>query len=135
MQVGRLMVALIGGFGVRSLGQAGVHQDEGRDVGNDLVVDYAVLEASATSLARIGREFEDATSQCDHVRGCLGSGALADAMDEFVGNWNRHRQEVVSAIHDLDGATRSVMESFAQADRGLGQGLETRGSTGVVGER
>jgi uncharacterized protein YukE len=112
-----------------------IQQDEGRDVGNDLVVDYDVLEASATSLARIGREFEDAARLGDQVRGCLGSGAVADAMDEFVDNWNRHRREIVSAIHDLDGATRSVMESFAEADRQLGESLEARGSTGVVGAR
>jgi hypothetical protein len=102
---------------------------------DDLVVDYDALEASAQSLGRIGREFEGAARLRDELRGSLGSGAIADAMDEFVGNWDRHRHDVVTSIRDLEGATRSVMASFGEADRRLGRSLRTQGSTGVVGSR
>jgi hypothetical protein len=66
-------------------------------------VDDTVLGASADSLGRIGAEFEHASDIKDRLVGELGSGSIADAMGDFVGNWDRHRHQVVDQIRKVEG--------------------------------
>jgi hypothetical protein len=82
-----------------------------------IVVDYDVLERSATSLASIGQEFEHAGRTTDDLVGHLGSEDIADAMGEFSGNWERRRKDLTQKIKDTEGVVRSVMASFREQDR------------------
>jgi hypothetical protein len=82
-----------------------------------IVVNYDMLEQSATSLRSIGEEFEHAARIKDDLVGHLGSGDIADAMGEFSGNWNRKRKDLTQKIKATEGVVRSVMASFSEQDR------------------
>ena len=82
-----------------------------------IVVNYDMLEQSATSLSSIGKEFEHTRQTTDNLAGHLGSDNIADAMEEFSGNWNRKRGELTQKIKDTEGVIRSVMASFSEQDR------------------
>jgi hypothetical protein len=82
-----------------------------------IVVNYDLLEHSASSLRAIGEEFEHTARIKNDLTGHLGSADIADAMNDFSGNWDRKRQNLTQKIKDTEGAVRSVMASFSEQDR------------------
>jgi hypothetical protein len=89
-------------------------------VGNrDLCVDYSVLEKSKTDLTTIKNEFENASRHKDAVRGSLGSGEVASAMDEFVDNWDYHRKDLLESIEALLKMVEETINTFQKTDQKL----------------
>lgn len=82
-----------------------------------IVVDYDLLDLSATSLRSIGDEFEHTARIKDDLVGHLGSDQISDAMRDFSSNWDRKRQDLTQKLRDTEGVVRSVMASFSEQDR------------------
>jgi hypothetical protein len=89
----------------------------------DLTVDYATLDDSEQSLHRIGQEFEGATDRRDVLRGAWGSGRVADAMGDFVDNWDRHRKKLLESIKSVGEMCAGTKETFQGTDKQLADEL------------
>ena len=66
-------------------------------MGDHLKVDLALIRATGDGLGRI----KDALQRAEASKpgaDVLGSGGLAEAMNEFVDNWKIHRGKLVSAL-------------------------------------
>ena len=93
----------------------------------DLKVDYATLDQSERSLQRIATELEGAEARRHANAGIWGSSDVADAMSEFVGNWDRHRRELIESLYSVAGMCASAREGFAGSDRQLAAELTGTG--------
>jgi hypothetical protein len=85
----------------------------------DLTVDYATLEHPEQSLQRIATELDGADAHRDADAGIWGSSDIAEAMRNFVDNWDRHRGKLVESVKNVGGMCASVREAFAAADQDL----------------
>ena len=85
----------------------------------DLKVDYATLDHSERSLQRIATELEGADARRDANARIWGSSDVADAMREFVDNWDRHRRHQIESLASVAEMCATAKESFAGADRQL----------------
>ncbi len=93
----------------------------------DLKVNYATLDQSEQSLRRIASELEGAEARRHANERIWGSSDVADAMSEFVGNWDRHRRELVESLQSVAGMCASAREAFAGSDRQLAAELTGTG--------
>jgi len=44
-------------------------------------------------------------------------------MDNFAGNWNYHRKELISSMNDLDAMVATALEQFPKTDNQLAKNL------------
>jgi hypothetical protein len=92
----------------------------------DLKVDYAVLDTSESALARIAAEFESAPHHRDQLSDIWGSSEVADAMREFVDNWDRHRNGLLKSIKNVGSLCAATTAGFRECDRHLSDVLTDR---------
>ena len=85
----------------------------------DLRVNYAALEDSQRDLQTIKSEFENCARRKDELRGVWGSGDVADAMGEFVDNWDRHRKELVEQLTAVGDMVTNTLQTFRDTDEKL----------------
>ena len=85
----------------------------------DLCVSYTALEESEADLKTIKAEFENCSKRKDQLRGIWGSGPIADAMGEFVDNWDRHRKELVESIKAVSDMVTNTLKVFRETDQKL----------------
>lgn len=62
----------------------------------DLRVDYEALVAAERGLERIVRQLDASETYREDLERAWGSRRIADAMADFVGNWDRHRRGLVA---------------------------------------
>jgi len=89
-------------------------------VTDTLKVSYPVLEASAD----IRREFSGLDDAMQDVKDAVGSRHLADALEEFANNWDRHRGALVESLGSLEEATRSAIATWQAADQQVGATID-----------
>ena len=85
----------------------------------DLSVDYEALVAAERGLERIVRQLDACGTYRDDLERAWGSRKIADAMADFVDNWDRHRNGLVAdltAVGTMCGETRST---FLRIERAL----------------
>lgn len=85
----------------------------------DLCVSYDTLEDCERDLKTIKDEFENCGKRKDELRGAWGSGEVADAMAEFVDNWDRHRKELVQSITSVGEMATNTLQTFKESDQKL----------------
>ncbi len=93
----------------------------------DLKVNYTSLDDSERSLQRIATELEGADARRAANADIWGSSAVADAMDEFVGNWDRHRKQLVESLKSVGEMCASSRDCFTGADQQLASELPSAG--------
>lgn len=93
----------------------------------DLKVNYTTLDQSERSLQRIITELESADARRDANAGIWGSADVADAMSDFIGNWDYHRAKLVESLKNVGGMCASTRETFAGSDRQLAAELTRAG--------
>ncbi|KRV50885.1 hypothetical protein AQ490_13105 [Wenjunlia vitaminophila] len=86
---------------------------------SDLCVSYDTLEDCESDLKTIQSEFEKCGERRDQLRGIWGSGEVADAMGDFVGNWDRHRKELVQSIKSVGEMVTNTLTTFKDTDKKL----------------
>ncbi len=92
-----------------------------------LKVDYTALNDSERSLLRISTELEGAEARRDADAGIWGSSDVADAMEEFVGNWDRHRKQLVESLKSVGEMCASSRDCFTGTDQQLASKLAGAG--------
>ena len=85
----------------------------------DLCVSFDALEDSERDLKTIKSEFENCSKHTDELRAVWGSGEVADAMGEFVGNWDYHRKDVLDSIQAVGDMVSGTLQTFRETDQKL----------------
>lgn len=94
---------------------------------DDLKVSYGKLEESGKNLKAVQTELANISGHEGDIRGSLGSGDIAHAMDDFANNWDYHRNKLLDKVKGLIEATEKTVEAFGDVDRKLSSGLEGHG--------
>ena len=94
---------------------------------SDLRVSYDKLEESQKNLQTINRELDDVAEHQKDVKGSLGSGDIAHAMDDFANNWEYHRRKIQEKVKSLQELTDKTLEAFRNLDQKLGNAAEGHG--------
>lgn len=93
----------------------------------DLKVNYTTLDQSERSLQGITTELESADARRDAKADIWGSSDVADAMRDFVDNWDHHRAKLLESLNNVGGMCASAKETFAGSDRQLAAELTRAG--------
>jgi hypothetical protein len=104
-------------------------------VGSHLKVDLDLLEDTADALEQLRAEFADASQIADDYRGVLGSGEVADAVDDFVGNWRRHREKLINSIESLETMAEDSARTYREVDSELADSVQPPGGAPAGGPR
>jgi hypothetical protein len=89
----------------------------------DLKVDYQLLESIESSLSSLLSEFQNIQTQTGGYDGAMGSSAVASAMDGFAGNWNHHRQSLITSMQSLGKMVSETIQQFQKTDKTLASSL------------
>ncbi|MDJ0464405.1 hypothetical protein [Streptomyces sp. H27-C3] len=87
----------------------------------DLIINVDVLLESEKRLGTLKTEFEGLDKQKDHMRPYWGSGEIADAMDDFVDNWDNYRKKFLSNIDALGKMVTATIDGFDGLDKELAE--------------
>lgn len=93
----------------------------------DLKVSYDKLEESSKNLQAVQRELEHTGDHQKDIKGSLGSGDIAHAMDDFANNWDYHRHKLLDQVKKMTELSEKTMEAFRDLDHKLAAGAEGDG--------
>ncbi|MDV6288799.1 MULTISPECIES: hypothetical protein [Streptomyces] len=82
----------------------------------DLTVDYDFLAGSERTLGQLKKTFEDIENRRDDMREHWGSGIVANAMEEFVDNWDDYRTRLIESIESVGKLVAGTKKAFHQLD-------------------
>ncbi|MFF1652124.1 WXG100 family type VII secretion target [Streptomyces sp. NPDC058255] len=82
----------------------------------DLTVDYEFLSESERKLSQLQRTFKDIENRRDDMRGHWGSSAIADAMGDFVDNWDDYRTKLIEGIESVGKLVAGTRKAFEELD-------------------
>lgn len=92
-------------------------------MGDRLRADIDRIRQTADELRRIHDEFDHASSIVRSYRGFLGSGLLADRLDEFSDNWKIHREQLKGSLEKLAGLSKTAADAYDGVDHDLARAL------------
>jgi hypothetical protein len=93
-------------------------------MGADLKVDLDGLEQFAAQVKSIRDRMNGTRSMVDSYRDDLGSGHLADALDDFVHNWKDGRKQIDGHLEGLAKMAEHAVQEIRKADRKLADELK-----------
>ncbi|CAL9447452.1 WXG100 family type VII secretion target [Streptomyces sp. NPDC093808] len=82
----------------------------------DLTVDYEFLAECERKLGQLKRTFEDIENRRDDMKEHWGSRAVAEAMKDFVNNWNDYRTRLVESLENVGKLVAGSKEAFEDLD-------------------
>ena len=85
----------------------------------DLRVKTELLRATADSLSALRGELGNLERRLDHHRSSWGSDDVADALDEFGGNWDDNRRRISDSMTFLQRMAQSTAEEFERLEAEL----------------
>ena len=91
---------------------------------SDLKVDYALLDASATTLKTLKDDFDDIKSRGHETEDFWGHHEVKDAMDKFTSNMDHHREALSAEIGDVGEKLAATEQTFRDADQKLKDELD-----------
>ncbi|WP_328495773.1 hypothetical protein OHS59_25835 [Streptomyces sp. NBC_00414] len=90
----------------------------------DLRVNVELLSESESRLKNLKKEFNNLGNRADDMRPYWGSDDIADAMGEFVDNWDDYRAKMIDNIDTVGKLAKSTMDGFGGLDGDLAKGLQ-----------
>lgn len=97
---------------------------------HDLQVPGDVLEEAGASLGRLKSEFDNADDNADQAADAVGEPKLAGAVEDFAGNWDKSRSEIVESIGKLDEIAKACAQAFEEIEQHFVQALADAQSQG-----
>ena len=85
----------------------------------DLRIDYQLLESTKSTMDSLVSQFQNIQTQQSQYDGAMGSGDVAGAMDNFAGNWDYHRKQLLGKMKDLDDLVDETVKQFKKTDGDL----------------
>lgn len=89
----------------------------------DLRVDLDALADAAAGLDSLRSEFDQASQIADDARSALGHPTVKSALDTFVNNWDKHRQDLSKSLEAVAGMARNSHDAYVETDTGLATNL------------
>lgn len=86
----------------------------------ELYVDVDALTELASQLRRIKSALSRAESDVDAHDHDLGSSAIEDALDDFIGGWKDGREKIIEGIDGLLGRIDSAVATYREAETNIG---------------
>lgn len=93
------------------------------EMGDRLKVDLDQVRAAAAAIEQIKREFDAAEGITDGYRGSIGSGRLANRLDEFSDNWRIHRKRMTEDLQKFAEWSRAAADAYHGIDEELAKAL------------
>jgi hypothetical protein len=90
---------------------------------SDLIVNVDLLVKSESRLKSIHKELMNLNNRKDDMTPYWGSGEIADAMGEFVDNWDDHRSKLLKNLEGVSGLVKSTIDGFTGVDKQLADEL------------
>ncbi|MFJ8593209.1 WXG100 family type VII secretion target [Streptomyces sp. NPDC093598] len=90
---------------------------------SDLIVNVDLLVKSESRLKSIHKELKNLNNRKDDMSSYWGSGEIADAMGEFVNNWDDHRSKLLENLEGVSKLVKSTIDGFTGADKQLADEL------------
>jgi hypothetical protein len=103
--------------------EGGCKAGEDGALGERLKVDLDRVREVTASLEEIKREFDAAEGITDGYRGSIGSGRLADKLDEFSDNWRIHRKRLTEDLQTFTEWSRAAVDAYKGVDDELAKAL------------
>ncbi|MFE9686016.1 hypothetical protein [Streptomyces sp. NPDC006285] len=85
----------------------------------DLTVDFEFLSDSERKLDQLRRTFKDIENRRDDMKQHWGSGAIAEAMGDFVENWDDYRTKLIEGIESVGKLVAGTKMAFEDLDDDL----------------
>lgn len=98
-------------------------------MGDHLKVDVALIRATAAGLGLIKGALQHADASTPGAE-VLGLGGLAEAMDDFVHNWDIHRGKLISAVEAHEKMATASADAYEHTDTELAKELTQHSSSG-----
>lgn len=86
---------------------------------SDLTVDFEFLNECERELGKLCRTFKDIENRRDGMHEYWGSGDIADAMGEFVDNWDDYRTKLIEGLEQTGKLVSTTKKSFEDLDHDL----------------
>jgi len=99
-------------------------------MGDRLKVDMDRVRDAAANLDEIKREFDASEGITDGYRALIGSGQLADKLDEFANNWRIHRKRLSDDLQTFAEWSRKAVEAYKSTDDELAKVLSAKPENG-----
>lgn len=98
----------------------------------DLTVDYEFLSSCERQLGNLRTTFKDIENRRDDMEKHWGAGSIADAMGDFVDNWDDYRTRLIEGLEATGKLVAETKKSFEALDDELAK--QTKGKGGGKGE-
>lgn len=85
------------------------------------------LAETGSALRLLAGELSGAERIVDDHRAAVGHELLVRRLEQFQGNWDDRRQDLVASIEGLGDAARAAADGFEEIEAGLVASLEGRG--------
>ncbi|MFG2313506.1 WXG100 family type VII secretion target [Streptomyces tendae] len=82
----------------------------------DLTVDFEFLKDCERKLGQLKKTFEDIENRQDDMKEHWGSGSVADAMEDFVDNWDDYRTRLIESIESVGKLVAGSKKAFQDLD-------------------
>ncbi|MBW5422632.1 hypothetical protein GKQ77_13845 [Streptomyces sp. BG9H] len=83
---------------------------------SDLIVDFQLLNKSASQLSAIETEFKNLDEWKDDVKSAVGASDIKDAMGDFVDNWDKNRKRLVESLGEIGKMVEGTRDAFKKLD-------------------
>jgi hypothetical protein len=90
----------------------------------DLVVDLDLLASTAGSLSMLIEEFSNASKIVTSYQGAVGDPTLISALQAFAGDWQAHRQDLLSSMEAVYKMAAKSRQAYITTDDKLAQDLK-----------
>ena len=94
-------------------------------MGKDLHVSLGMLESTAGSLSMLMEEFKNASTIVNDYHGAIGEPKLISALDDFAGNWQVHRQQLLQSMQAVYDMVTKSHEAYLDTDSKLASDIKT----------
>ena len=94
-------------------------------MGKDLHVSLGMLESTAGSLSMLMEEFKNASAIVSDYHGAIGEPALISALDDFAGNWQVHRQQLLQSMQAVYQMVTKSHQAYLDTDSRLASDIKT----------
>ncbi|MFE0132450.1 hypothetical protein ACFWY6_12885 [Streptomyces sp. NPDC059037] len=87
--------------------------------GSDLIVDFQLLNKSASQLNAIENEFKNLDEWKDDVKSDVGASDIKDAMGDFVDNWDKNRKRLLESLGEVGKQVEGTRDAFKKLEDDL----------------
>ncbi|GAA3099904.1 hypothetical protein ACFQ0X_36390 [Streptomyces rectiviolaceus] len=95
--------------------------------GSNLTVDYEFLNSCERQLGNLRSTFKDIENRRDDMEKHWGAGSIADAMGDFVDNWDDYRTRLIEGLESTGKLVAETKKSFEKLDEELAKQSKGKG--------